>query len=124
MTFRQLIAPFSAFGAASSSLSLGAVPPAVRVALGQGRSPSLGRATSVGNRWRPHHGGPHERRIYRTATCHYAPPRRPPCQVRLPGAGPLRVLVPQVVAPLPRIRQQRPLRPDPRPPSPNAHPAR
>src|SRR5437868_5077828 len=124
MAFRQLIAQFLAARAASSSLSSVAVAPLVCVVPGNRWAPLLARVTSVGNRWRPHHGGPHERRIRRTATCHYSPPRRPPCQVHLPGAGPVRVLVPQVVAPLPRLRQPRPLRPDPRPPGPHAHPAR
>src|SRR6516165_2717088 len=79
--------------------------------------PSLpARVTSVGNRQRPHHGGSHAGRIHGTTTCHCPPPPRPTCPVHLPGSGPLRLLVPQVVAPLPRIRHRRPLRPDPRHP--------
>src|SRR5437868_3309639 len=98
MTFRQLIAQFLADRTASSSLSSVAVLSAVGMASGRRRSEWLARVTSVGNRWRPPHGGTHERRIQRTATCHYSPPGRPPCQVHLSGAGPVRVLVPQVVA--------------------------
>src|SRR5262249_15164805 len=64
------------------------------------------RVTSVGNRPRPHHGGTHARRIHGTPTCHRAPPRRPTSPVDLPGPGPLRLLVPQVVAPLPRARRR------------------
>src|SRR5512147_1916817 len=74
------------------------------------------RVTSVGNRQRPHHGGPHARRICGTSTCHHAPSQRPTCRVHLSGPGPLPVLVPQVVAPLPRVGGRGPVRPDPRHP--------
>src|SRR5262245_61214379 len=80
------------------------------------------RVTSVGNRQRPHHGGTHARRIRGTPTCHHATPQRPVCPVHLPGSGPLRILVPQVVAPLPRVGRRRFVRPDPRhPPRRPAH---
>src|SRR6516165_9815214 len=74
---------------------------------------SSARVTSVGNRQRPHHGGSHAGRIRGTPTCHQAPPRRPAGPVHLPGPRPLRVLVPQVVAPLPRVGRRGPVRPDP-----------
>ena len=70
----------------------------------------------MGNRQRPHHGGTHARRIHGTSTCHHAPPQRPTCRVHLSGPGPLPVLVPQVVAPLPRVGRRGPVRPDPRHP--------
>src|SRR5262249_50242197 len=75
------------------------------------RFPRPVRVTSVGNRQRPHHGGTHARRVRGTPTCHHPPPPppRPPCQVHLPGPRPIRVLVPQVVAPLPPGRRRGPL---------------
>src|SRR5262249_31840190 len=82
------------------------------------------RGTSFANRSRPHHGGSHERRIPGTPTCHYAPSRRPSDLVYLPGAGPHRGLVSQVVAPLPRGRRRGPVRLDPGTPGGPAHPAR
>src|SRR3954462_1163068 len=66
--------------------------------------PSPARVTSVGNRQRPHHGGTHEGRIHRTSTCHHSPTQRSLHHSYLLGSGPLRVLVPQVVAPLLRVR--------------------
>ena len=67
----------------------------------------------MGNRQRPHHGGTHARRVHGTTTCHYTPPQRPFCPVHLPGVGPLRLLIPQVVAPLPRVGCRWSLRSDP-----------
>jgi hypothetical protein len=75
--------------------------------------PSPARVTSVGNRQRPHHGGTHEGRIHRTPTGHRSPTQRSLRQVNLLDLGPLRVLVPQVVAPLHRVRCRGPLRPHP-----------
>src|SRR5512142_687736 len=87
-------------------------------------SPAI-RVTTVGNRQRPHHGGTHARRIHGTPTSHHAPPQRPTCPVHLSGPGPLRVLVPQVVATLPRGGRRGPVRPDPRhPPRRPTHRAR
>src|SRR5260370_16294547 len=80
--------------------------------------------TSVGNRWRPHHGGSHERRIHGTTTCHYAPPRPSPRAAHLPGAGSHRGLVSQVVASLSRVRRRCPVRPDPSTPRTPPHPSR
>src|SRR5262249_49145204 len=89
------------------------------------RFPRPVRVTSVGNRQRPHHGGTHARRVRGTPTCHHPPHPRPPCQVHLPGPRPIRVLVPQVVAPPPPGRLRGPLCPDARPPPrPPAHPPR
>src|SRR5207247_2368353 len=34
-------------------------------------------SSCVDNRWRPLHGGTQERRICRTSTCPYSPPRQP-----------------------------------------------
>src|SRR5262249_28415632 len=82
------------------------------------------RVTSVGNRQRPHHGGSHERRIHGTSTCHYSPPRRPLGQGHLPGTGPHRGLVAQMVAPLSRTGQRGTVRPDARTARRPAHPAR
>src|SRR5271157_1776393 len=85
----------------------------------------LSKVTSAGNRQRPPYGGNHERRIQRSSTRYHSPPRRPHCQADLPDARPLRVLVPQVVAPLPGVRRRGPLRPDPCQPLRHpAHPAR
>src|SRR5262245_46667534 len=74
------------------------------------------RVPSVGNRPRPHHGGTHARRICGTPTCHRAPPWRPACPAHLSGAGPLHVLVPQVVASLPGGGRRGTVRPHPRHP--------
>src|SRR3954463_1063145 len=103
-TTRQLIAPLSVVCACLHRAMR--LPPRL----------SPARVTSVGNRQRPHHGGTHARRIHGTPTCHHAPPRRPNYPGRLSGPGPLRVLVPQVVAPLPRVGRRGPVRPDPRHP--------
>src|SRR5262245_32799449 len=99
---RQLIAPFSV-GSACLCRVLSRLP-----------SPGPATVTSVGNRQRPHHGGSHARRIRGTATRHHAPPQRPTCPGHLPGPGPLRVLVPRVVAPPPRVGRRGPVRPDTR----------
>src|SRR6266540_2751733 len=114
MLFRHHIVEFFARRTASTSLRLlTASTPSCTVtsALAQ-----LGpaRVTPVGNRWRPPYGGPHERRIHGTPTCYRPPPRWPPRPADLPGAGPHRGLVPQVVAPLPRRRRRGPVRPRPR----------
>src|SRR5262249_21148337 len=105
MVFRQRIAAFSAPQTASASLGSVAVARPPRGAWGTSPCSARARVTSVGNRRRPHHGGTHARRIHGTPTCHHSPTRRPPCQVHLPGPGSLPVLVPQVVAPLPRVRR-------------------
>src|SRR5262249_60657475 len=87
------------------------------------RPPARFRVPSVGNRQRPHHGGTHARRIHGTSTCHHSPSPRPSGQGHLPGPGPLRVLVPQVVAPLPAGGRRGPVRPHaPHPPRRPAHP--
>src|SRR6516165_5077426 len=86
--------------------------------------PSGSKVTSIGNRRRPHDGGNYARRIQRASACHYSPPRRPLCPGHLPGVGAFRSLVPQVVAPLPRTRRGRLVRPHPGEPSGSpTHPA-
>src|SRR5579871_1184305 len=77
---RQLIVPF--FPTADRSVFVESnrlliVPLAVGYvcfwcAMGLLRLLPPSRVPSVGNRQRPHHGGTHARRIYRTPTCHYA----------------------------------------------------
>ena len=77
------------------------------------RMPSLATVTSVGHRQRPHRGNIHEERIYGTPARYHSRTRRSLRQVGLLGPGALRVLVPQVVAPLHRVRCRGPLRPHP-----------
>src|SRR5262245_7549594 len=124
MSFRHYIVEFFMRRTASTSLrSLTVLPPFHALLAAPVLLPSA-RVTSVGNRWRPHHGGSHERRIHGTPTCHCSPPRRPPRPAHLPGAGPHRGLVSQVVAPLSRGRRRWPVRPDAGTPRRPTHPAR
>src|SRR5262245_53338946 len=124
MLFRHHIVEFFPRRTASTSLRLLTASPPSSAAPPALARPGPARVTPVGNRWRPPSGGPHERRIHGTPTCHRPPPRRPPRPADLPGAGPHRGLVPQVVAPLPRLRRRGPVRPDPGTPRRPAHPAR
>src|SRR5262245_13262801 len=124
MNFRHYIVEVILLRTASTSLRSLAVSPPLRallVALTQWPSTTV---TSVGNRWRPHHGGSHERRIHGTPTCHHSPTCRPPHPAHLPGAGPHRCLVSQVVAPLPGVRRRGAVRPDAGTPGRPAHTAR
>src|SRR3954467_5411299 len=87
--------------------------------------PRRRRTTPAGNRQRPPRGGSHARRTRGASARRYPTPRRPPHQDHLHGPGPLRGLVPQVVAPLFAVRPRRPLRADPgQPPRRPAHLAR
>src|SRR5262245_23337880 len=124
MVFRHYIVEVFVRRAASTSLrSLTVSAPLPPLPAAFAQLPSA-RVTSMGNRPRPHHGGSDARRIHGTTTCHYAPPRGPRRPGHLPGAGPHRGLVSQVVAPLPRVRCPGPVRPDPGTARRPAHPAR
>jgi hypothetical protein len=124
MNFRHYIVELFMRRTASTSLRSLTVLPSFRALLAASTPLPSARVTSVGNRWRPHYGGSHERRIHGTPTFHYAPPRRPHRPVHLPGAGPHRGLVSQVVASLSRMWCRWPVRSDSGTQRRPTHPAR
>src|SRR3954466_11543689 len=123
--FRQRIVELFAFRCDNASSRLVAEPMLPAVAVSPTWLPLVARTSPAGNRQRPHRGGHHERRTHGATARHQSPSRRPDRQANLLAPGPLRGLVPQVVAPLPGGRARGPLRPDPGPPPPRpAYPAR